>query len=84
MSDDRQVATVATTHVYVLKDVVDSYQGDEYVVKDGELVKLFAWEDSDDRYIPQSSGTLLLYREHLDGPIIKKDVAKQMFPEYFI
>ncbi len=83
MPDSREVATVATTHVHMLKDVVDAYQGDDYIVKDGELVKLFAWDDSD-RYIPNSNGNLLLYREHLDGPIIKKDVAVQMFPEYFV
>lgn len=83
MSDDRQVATVATTHAHMLKDVVDAYNGDDYIVKGGELIKLFAWDD-DDRYIPDGNGKLMLYKEHLDGPIIKKDVAMQMFPEYFI
>ena len=83
MVNDREVATVATTHVHMLKDVVDAYKGDDYIVKDGILIKLFAWDD-DDRYIPDGHGKLLLYKEYLDGPIIKKDVAVQMFPEYFV
>lgn len=80
---DREVTTVAVTHVHTLKDVVDAYKGDDFIVKDGELIKLFAWDD-DDRYIPDGSGKLLLYKEYLDGPIVNKDEAMRIFPEYFI
>lgn len=83
MPNDREVTTAATTHVHTLKDVVDAYQGDDYLIKDGKLVKLFVWNDSD-RYIPNSNGNLLLYREHLDGPLIGIDEARELFPEEFI
>lgn len=84
MNNDRVYIDVAKTHVYTLKDAMDGYASDCYLEMEGKLVKLFKWDDSDDMYIPEGEGKLMLYKEHFDGPCIGKEEAMERYPEYFL
>lgn len=62
---------------------------DKYVTVEGNLVKLLCLDKGDDNkydnfYIPQKNGTLLLYKEHIDGPVLSKEEAIINYPEEFI
>ena len=56
-----------------------------YLVKDGKLTRTFRWDAvPEELYLVQENGSLLLYKEHLDGPLVYEEEAKDLFPEEFI
>lgn len=55
----------------------------KYLVVDDKLVRLFYWSP-EELLLPQPDGTAVLYQEHLDGPTLDEEEAKELFPEEFI
>lgn len=57
-----------------------------YLVKDGTLLTVVdSVVDSDKAYkICNNPTTFQVYEEHLDGPLLDVEEAKELFPEEFI
>lgn len=80
----REYTGVASGHIHVLKEVLEGYKGYHYSVVNGRPVKLFQWDDSEELYIPSKDGAMMVYREHLDGPLMGLEEARDKYPEEFI
>ena len=60
--------------------MIDVCNVDGYLITDGKLKKV-TWIN-DELFIVDNG--LMLYREHLDGPMICEEEARELYPEEFV
>lgn len=87
---DNQTVALALHALHPAADpgYVYLYTGTEtYVIKDGipqELLRYTFDTEDKERYVHLQDGSKILYEEHLDGPALSQDEAKEQYPEWFI
>ena len=62
-------------------DDINKCKVDKYLINDGKLKKVILIDN--ELFIVEDTG-MVLYREHLDGPLVYEEEAKDLFPEEFI
>jgi len=76
LQHDMMTNTAVRFHRYMITDV--------YIEKDGTLYNIVDDAVSEDLYIQLNAAELMQYQEHLDGPLLCKDVAVNKYPELFV
>lgn len=62
-----------------------SYELVGYLVKNGALVDVYSTMSEEELYVVvKNPPAFQLYQEHLDGPLLDEEQAKEIFPEEFI
>jgi len=82
MSNQEQRLQLSNVHEMAL--VVEGHKTDKFLLVEGVPTKLFTWPDSDELYVPIKDGPMILYKEHLDGPLMDLVEAMEKYPEYFV